>query len=293
MKQVVLFLSCLFICVRGAAQPSNQTVLGHTDSLRSSVLKETRKFYVHVPARAAGQAATQRYPVMYLFDADAQFAAATSMMQYLSTNYNTLCPEMIVVGLLHPDRRKDLTPTHVTADPPFWAAGTSKTTGGGEPFIAFLEQELMPYIDKHYPTQPRKLLIGHSLGGLAVMQIFVHHTRLFDSYICLDPSMWWDNQTLLKETKKALETRRFHGTSLYLGIAHTADEGMDIPKVLADTTPETLHMRSGLTLQGYFEHNPQNGLKYRGKYYPHDSHMSVPFIAEYDALRFLFGAERK
>jgi hypothetical protein len=48
-----------------------------------------------------------------------------------------------------------------------------------------------------------------------------------------------------------------------------------------------------LALQSYFEHNPQNGLKYRGKYYPDDSHMSVPFIAEYDALRFLFDAGPK
>ncbi|WP_133273060.1 hypothetical protein [Hymenobacter radiodurans] len=121
----------------------------------------------------------------------------------------------------------------------------------------------------------------------------MHHTRLFDSYICLDPSMWWDNQALLKETKRALETRRFHGTSLYLGIANTADEGMDVTRVLTDTTTATLHMRSALQLQRYFEHNQQNGLKYRGKYYQDDSHMSVPFIAEYEALRFLFGAERK
>jgi predicted alpha/beta superfamily hydrolase len=293
MNQLLLFLLCVFVCFRGAAQPGNQTVLGHMDSLRSTILKENRKFYVHVPTSAAGRAATQRYPVVYLFDADAQFAAATSMIQYLSTNYNTLCPEMIVVGLLHADRRKDLTPTHVAGNPPFWAPGASKTSGGGEPFIAFLEQELMPYIDRHYPTQPRKILIGHSLGGLAVMQIFVHHTRLFDSYICLDPSMWWDNQVLLKETKRALETRRFNGTSLYLGIANTADEGMDVPTVLADTSAATLHMRSVLTLQSYFERNPQNGLKYRGKYYPDDSHMSVPFIAEYDALRFLFSAGQK
>ena len=114
------------------AQPGPQTVLGRTDSLRSTILHETRTFYVHVPAGAAGPgAATKRYPVVYLFDGDAQFAAATSMIQFLSTNYNTVCPEMIVVGILHPDRRKDLTPTHVTADPPYWPAGASRTTGGG------------------------------------------------------------------------------------------------------------------------------------------------------------------
>jgi predicted alpha/beta superfamily hydrolase len=294
MSRLILFLAGIVCCFRCAAQPGNQTVLGHPDSLRSTILKETRKFYIHVPAGATGPAAAKkRYPVVYLFDADAQFAAATSMIQYLSTNYNTLCPEMIVVGILHADRRKDLTPTHVTADPPFLAAGAGKTTGGGEAFIAFLEQELLPYIEQRYPTQPRKILIGHSLGGLAVMQIFVHHTHLFESYVCLDPSMWWDHQTLLKETKGALEKRHFPGTSLYLGIAHTADEGLDVKAVLTDTTKETLHMRSALTLQRYFEHNPQNGLNYRGKYYPDDTHMSVPFIAEYEALRFLFGAGPK
>lgn len=290
MKQFILFISCVCLFFQCAAQTGNQTVIGKTDSIQSSILKEKRRFYVHVPMGAAGKEADKkRYPVVYLFDADAQFAAATSMIQYLSTNYNTLCPEMIVVGILHPDRRKDLTPTHVAADPPFWKAGTSKTTGGGEPFISFIEKELMPYIDRQYPTQPYKLLIGHSLGGLAVMQIFVHHTQLFNSYICIDPSMWWDNQTLLKETKLALEKRNFQGTALYLGIANTADKGMDINSVLADTTKDTLHMRSILKLQSYFENNKQNGLKYQGKYYKDDSHMSVPFITEYEALHFIFG----
>jgi hypothetical protein len=63
--------------------------------------------------------------------------------------------------------------------------------------------------------------------------------------------------------------------------------------VRTDTTAATLHMRSLLTLQCYFEQNPQNGLRYRGKYYPNDTHMSVPLIGEYEALRFLFGAGPK
>jgi hypothetical protein len=64
---------------------------------------------------------------------------------------------------------------------------------------------------------------------------------------------------------------------------------MDIKSVIADTTRETMHMRSILTLQSYFENYKQNGLKYQGKYYKDDSHMSVPFIAEHEALHFIFG----
>jgi len=77
MTRLILFLSCVFFCFYCAAQPGNQTVIGQTDSLRSTILKENRKFYVHVPASAAGQeGAPKRYPVVYLFDTDAQFAAA-------------------------------------------------------------------------------------------------------------------------------------------------------------------------------------------------------------------------
>ena len=151
------------------------------------------------------------------------------MIQLLSTvRDNMVCPEMIVVGIPNTDRTRDLTPTHVVVDPPFMDSASSKNSGGGERFISFIEKELMPYIDKQYPTEPYKMLIGHSFGGLTVMQIFVHHTDLFNSYICVDPSMWWDKQTLLKETKKLLASKKFQGTSIFLGIANTMEQGMNI-----------------------------------------------------------------
>lgn len=289
MKHFILFISSVFLFFPCVAQPGNQTVLGQTDSIQSTLLQEKRSFYVHVPTGAAGQgAAKKRYPVAYLFDADAQFASTVSMMQFLSTHYNSVCPEMIVVGIFQKNRIKELTPTHADAVPPYWDAVSTKSSGGGERFISFIEKELLPYIDSHYPTQPYKMLIGHSLGGLTVMQTLVHHTNLFTSYICIDPSMWWDDQTLLLEAKEALEKRRFAGTSLYLGIAHTVDDDIKINKIQADTSFDTKHLRSILKMQGYLEKNKQNGLRYKGKYYENDSHMSVPFITEYDALHFLF-----
>ena len=288
MKGFIIIL-CVYLPFQGKAQTPNQIVIGKLDSIQSGILGEERSFYVHVPdGDTTIGAAKKRYPVVYLFDADAQFAPAVSMIQYLSTNYNTVCPEMILVGILHKDRKKDLTPTHVIVSPFSKDSTSYKTSGGGEQFISFMEKELMPYIDSRYPTQPYKMLIGHSLGGLAVMQAFVHHTSLFNSYICIDPSMWWDKQTLLKEAKDALEKRNFEGTSLYLGVANTGNDGVDIKRNLADTTARTIHMRSIFKLKGYFESNKQNGLRYQSKYYETDSHMSVPFITEYDALHFMF-----
>jgi predicted alpha/beta superfamily hydrolase len=223
-------------------------------------------------------------------DGDGHFSSVVGMIQQLSSiNGNTMCPKMIVVGIPNTDRTRDLTPTHIDADPAMMMdSAFAKTSGGGENFIAFIEKELMPYIEAKYPTAPYKMLIGHSFGGLAVIQTFTHHTDLFNAYVCIDPSMWWDNEKLLNQTQQVLAEKKFEGKSMYLGIANTMEEGMDINKVQKDTSEETRHIRSILKLQAALEKNNQNGLKYRSKYYPDDTHGSAPLITEYDALRFFF-----
>ena len=92
----------------------------------------------------------------------------------------------------------------------------------------------------------------------------------------------------LKATKKALSSKNFTGTTLYLGIANTMDEGMDVIKVQSDTSGGTRHIRSILDMDKYIKNQKQNGLQYESKYYNNDDHGSVPIIAEYDALRFIF-----
>ncbi len=263
----------------------NKIVIGTIDSVQSNILGEQRKVWIHVPDQGAG---TQRYPVVYVLDGDGHFSSLVGMIQQLSTGGNNICPKMIVVGITNTDRTRDLTPTHIDSDLPFMDSVSAKTSGGGENFIAFIEKELMPHIVAKYPAAPYKMFIGHSFGGLAVMQTFVHHTDLFNAYICIDPSMWWDKQTLLKQTEKALAGRKFDGKSLYLGIANTLEEGMDIKKAEKDTSVDSKHIRSILALQAALEKNKKNGLQYRGKYYPDDTHGSVPLITEYDALRFFF-----
>ncbi|MDP4265510.1 MAG: alpha/beta hydrolase-fold protein [Bacteroidota bacterium] len=282
----VLFIA-LFCSSNG--QNDNKIVIGKIDSIQSRILNEERKIMVYIPdGFSAADFARQRYPVVYLLDGEAHFISVVGMIQQLSeVNNNMVCPKMIVVGIPNIDRTKDLTPTHADAGPPYFY-GSSKTSGGGENFISFIEKELMPYIDAHYPTAPYKMLIGHSFGGLTVMQTLVHHTGLFNAYVSIDPSMWWDNQHLLKEAKKAIAEKKFQGTYLFLGIANTMDDGINLKKVLNDTSSITRHIRSLLALKRYFEINKQNGLKYMVKYYDNDSHASVPLITEYDALHFIF-----
>jgi uncharacterized protein len=282
-----MFISVAAHCI---AQTDKKIVLGTIDSIYSNILNEPRKIWVYVPANSGTDLfSKQRYPVMYLLDGDAHFYSVVGMIHQLSSvNGNTICPEMIVVGIPNTDRTRDLTPTHVDIDPPYMDSAFSKPSGGGEKFMAFIEKELMPHIDSLYPTEPYRILTGHSFGGLTVINTLVHHTNLFNAYVSIDPSMWWNKMKYLKDTKTALGNKKFKGTALYMGIANTMEPGMDITRVKKDTIADSKHIRSILELSKFLNSNKQNGLTYRDKYYDNDDHGSVPLIAEYDALHFIF-----
>ena len=100
--------------------------------------------------------------------------------------------------------------------------------------------------------------------------------------------MFWDNQKLLKDAKDVLAKNNYSGVSLFLGIANTMKVGMDTVKVKKDTTNRTEQIRSVFELRNYINSNKQNQLRFAYKYYNNDNHTSVPLIAEYDALRFIF-----
>jgi Predicted hydrolase of the alpha/beta superfamily len=289
MKHFLFSISLIAFFISSDGQADNKIVIGKIDSIQSAILNEKRKIWVYVPGSVSDEDfAKQRYPVIYLFDAEAHFISIAGMIQQLSeVNNNMICPKMIVVGISNIDRTRDLTPTHADADPPYFY-GSSETSGGGDKFVSFIEKELMPYVNAHYPVEPYKMLIGHSFGGLMVIQTLIHHTNLFNSYICIDPSMWWDNQHLLKEAEKEIAEKNFQGKSLFLGIANTMEGGITINNVAKDTSSLTKHIRSILALKNCFDNNKRNGLKYKWKYYDNDSHASVALITEYDALRFIF-----
>ena len=290
MKKNLLLILFAAITLTSNAQTDNKIIIGQVDSVYSTVLKEKRKVWVHVPNMNSGMPNTgQRFPVLYLLDGEGHFHSVVGMIQQLSqVNGNTIFPEMIVVGIPNTDRTRDLTPTHIESDLPMMDTNFSKSTGGGENFAAFLEKELMPHIDSLYPTQPFRLLVGHSFGGLTVMNIITNHTKLFNAYIAIDPSMWYDKERFLKATQKKLSSQQYTGTSLYVGIANTMAEGMTMEKMEKDTSANTRHIRSIFAMDKFIKANPQNGLKYASKYYGEDDHGSVPMISEYDGLRFIF-----
>ena len=108
---------------------------------------------------------------------------------------------MIVVAIPNTDRTRDLTPTHVNKGPDGKELPFLKTSGGMTNFFKFLETELIPHVDSNYHTTSYRMFVGHSFGGIAVINALYTIPETFNSYIAIDPSLWYDNQLLLKKAK--------------------------------------------------------------------------------------------
>ena len=284
---IILLLACLPVIVKGRPGPPQPIVLGHIDTIYSNILKEKRPVWVYTPSFDTSYFSRPQYPVLYVLDGDGYFMTLVTIIRQLSVvNMNTILPEMIIVGIPNTpgNRIRDLTPTHNSS--------MDKSSGGGESFTSFLAKELIPYIDKNYATAPYRTLMGHSLGGLMVMNTLLKHTDMFNAYVASDPSMFYDDKNLLKQTEAILKQQNFKGRSLFLGIGNTMKEGMDTAQVRKDTTMLTQHIRAILQLADNLKKHSSNGLRWGSRYYPDDDHASMATIVQYDALRFVFKSNR-
>lgn len=286
----VFTIAVLFSALTCFAQPNNNITIGKIDTLRSKILNETRRIWVYVPASAGNKMFTKQvYPVVYLLDAPSHFHSVTGLIQQLSfVSGNTVLPEMIVVGIQNTDRTRDLTPTHSTSSSFGQTPEMLKNSGGGDKFLQFIEKELMPYMDTTYPVAPYKMLVGHSYGGLLAMHTLLNKPDLFNSYIAIDPSVWWDDQALAKKAIIALQQNTFPTKPFYLAIANVLNTNDDIKKIEKDTSEFSIGMRTAFQLGRAMDKHKKANQPWHWKYYPEDSHGSVPLIAQYDAFRTFF-----
>jgi len=217
MNKLIAVLFFFTIITVSKAQSAKQTpiTLGVTDELTSSRLSEKRKLNIYLP-EGYNASDTTTYPVIYLLDGglDEDFIHIVGLVQFNTFPWVNRLPKSIVVGIVNIDRKRDFTfPTTVKSDKEKFP-----TTGGSEKFISFLEDELQPYIQKHYRTNGSKTIIGESLGGLLATEILFKKLYLFNKYIIISPSLWWDNGSILNGSMVLSATQPANDISVYLAV---------------------------------------------------------------------------
>jgi predicted alpha/beta superfamily hydrolase len=156
------------------------------------VLGERRVINVYLPPDY--RHSLDDYPVLYMPDGgiDEDFPHITGFVD-VSIKNQVIRP-MLVVGIQNTERRRDLVgPTTVAKEHEL-----APHAGGADRFRQFLRDELKPAIAKNFRVTRQSAIVGESLAGLFVLETFLVAPDLFDSYIAVDPSVWWNQQGLVR-----------------------------------------------------------------------------------------------
>jgi predicted alpha/beta superfamily hydrolase len=240
------------------AQDSIATInIGYSIQFKSTVLNEERTIFIYLPDDYKKD--QESFPVLYLFDAEINFKPVCGVVDILSRW--KIIPGIIVIGLPNTDRMRDLTPTH---DRQF------NIGGGGDNFLKFLRKELMPFIDQNYNTQPFRILEGHSISGMFTMYAFIADTALFDAYIAVSPSMYWDEQIMLSKIEDFLKTNPQLKKQLYITLSNEPEF------MLVKETIEVIKKEAPIGLIWEFRQDTT------------ERHEIAPLRSTYEGLRFIF-----
>lgn len=227
MKRVGLLLLVLgWACTTTPSTRPEPVPPHQTFTLDSAKLKETRHITVYLPP---GYVATAdaRFPVLYMPDGGLQ-----EDFPHLATTVDTairageLRP-LIIVGIENTVRRRDMTgPTTVATD-----LEVAPVTGGSATFRAFIHEELMPEVERRYRVTQERAVIGESLAGYFIVETFFLQPDLFDTYLALSPSLWWNAESLVKGAGEWFAARPDLRAGLYLSSADETDIGPAVARL--------------------------------------------------------------
>jgi len=209
-----LFLLILLSIPNIATALDSNISIGKTIEIESKILNEKRSIQVHLPD--AYRNGETRFPVLYLTDGPGHFRHTVGTMNFLARNGRI--PQMIIVGVANTDRTRDLTPKILVSKDERFQNG-----GGADNFLNFFEQELIPYIEKNYRTQPYRVFSGHSFGGLFAINAFLTKPELFNAYISVSPSLWWDDERLIDDAKDFFNKTKSLDRTLFVTMAAEGD----------------------------------------------------------------------
>jgi len=269
-RAVAALIALLAFATPAAAQTTGPEptpiVIGQSYALPSATYGGTREINVWLPPGYAESGKT--YPVLYLLDGgQAQDFHHISGLAQLGTIIGTT-RDVIVVGVASVDRRNEL--ALPTEDPELIAR--YPTQGQSARFRDFLWKEVQPFVEGRFRTNGETALMGESLAGLFVVETFLKEPQLFDAYVAVSPSLWWDGGQLARQAGAHLRDHSNDPRTLILTIADEGGEMQAAMDVLVGNLRQ--YAMPGVT----WDYQPR----------PTENHATIYHGAALDAFRRLY-----
>ncbi|MBZ9739282.1 MULTISPECIES: alpha/beta hydrolase [unclassified Mesorhizobium] len=161
------------------------------------------RVFIHVPS---GPAPETGWPVLYMTDGNAVIATAVDAMRaqaFYPAGTNVGWGVIVAIGYpvegaYDPLRRSwDLGPPPGQTYPPFYEGTPEVRTGGAGEFLAFIEDELKPWVASRVRIDTsRQALYGHSFGGLFALYALFTRPLSFRTFIAASPAIYWEDRAI-------------------------------------------------------------------------------------------------
>lgn len=231
----------------------------------SETLGEDRRIAVGLPR---GFDSTAAYPVIYVMDGLGHMLHTLGSARFLAARDRMPPAIVVTIDNTEGNRTRDMTPLP-TSDA---ERAIQRTAGGADDFMAFMRDELKPWIETRYPTRPYDVLIGHSLGGLFISHVLNTQPDLFDAYIAISPSLWWDEERYVAGMDDVFDRFPDAKGALYMTMGN---EGGDM-------------LSGAWRLASILEKHAPDGFRWHWQRMPAETHGSVPARSTYDGLEWIF-----
>lgn len=264
---IILTLLVIGVIMEIIAQRKEWDRYDAIEVIESEILEESRTLLLHLPERYNVDKG-RIYPVIFALDGGSHsywFSNAAAIL-----NAAELLPEAIIVAIPNTDRNRDLTPNYILQDT------DGDQLGKGDVFLAFLEEEVVPFIEEKYRTNGHRVLSGHSRAGLFSMFALLEKPSLFNGYFCISPAFWRDEQIIVEKTAAFLEQQDSLDRFLFLSLGSEENEKMkkgydDMIQVLQSGRIANLQIFNNYTPRANHQTNLYYsiplGLKYWNDYY--------------------------
>ena len=259
----------------GAKTSAEPLVMGEIFTLKSKIFGGDRRIVVRTP-HYYGMEPERRFTTVYVIDGgpEQDFPHLAGIAQ--SRDVNGTFDPFILVGIETVNRRAEITPPATDVDA--YREELGAEPGGSADFRRFIAEEVKPFIEARYRTSGRDAVIGESLAGLFIVETLFKAPDLFEDYIAVSPSMWWENMEYGRNAREYLKAMPDGDRRVYLTIAN-----------------EGLRHKKGLDLLvAALKKSAPKDLKWL--YVPQDeteTHATIYHGAALDAFRAFYGAPTK